>query len=104
MLTMQAAYFSFTQSAEFWVAVAFFGFVGLLLYYKVPVLISKALNDRAVKIRNKLDEARLLRDDALALLVEYQRKREAAEDETKSIVEQARYEAEALTAETRQEL
>src|SRR5262245_51170374 len=105
MLTMLAAgFFSFLYTPEFWVAVAFFGFVGLLLYYKVHDLIGKALDDRAAAIRNRLDEARRLRDDAQALLADYQRKRETAEEEAKGIVEQARQEAEALTAETRRNL
>ena len=101
MLTMLAADSSTLLTEEFWVAIAFFGFVGLLLYYKVPALIGEALDNRAIAIRNKLDEARRLRDDAQALVADYQRKRDAAEDEAKSIIEQARLEAEALAAETR---
>ena len=100
MLTILTGDLSFTKSPEFWVAMAFFGFVGLLLYHKVPALIGKALDARAIAIRNRLDEASRLREDAQALLADYGRKREAAEDEAKSIVEQARREAEALSAET----
>ena len=36
-----------TALAEFWVAVAFGVFVVILLYYKVPKLIAKSLDDRA---------------------------------------------------------
>ena len=35
------------KTPEFWVAVSFFGFVALLLKYKVPSLIGKALDQRA---------------------------------------------------------
>ena len=46
--------------AEFWVAVAFVAFLAILVYYKVPKLIAKALDDRADAIRKELDEARRL--------------------------------------------
>ena len=44
--------------AEFWVAVSFVAFLLVLVYYKVPSLIAKALDDRAAAIRKELDEAR----------------------------------------------
>lgn len=89
---------------EFWVAVSFFGFVGLLLYYNVPALVGKVLDDRADRIKQELDEARRLREEAQALLEDYQKKREAAEEEAKAIVEQARREADSLAGETRKGL
>lgn len=87
------------QTAEFWVAVAFLLFVALLLYKGVPGLIGKALDDRAEAIKKNLDEARKMREDAQALLAEYQRKASEAEDEAQKIVEQAKREGEALRIE-----
>ena len=49
---------------EFWVGVAFLGFIALLIYYKVPALISKALDDRSDALRKEIEEARKLRDEA----------------------------------------
>lgn len=92
------------ETPEFWVAVAFVGFVGLLLYYKVPGMIGKALDERAEAIRKELDEARRLREDAQQLLADYQRKARGAEEEAQAIIVQARREAEVLAAETRQSL
>ena len=89
---------------EFWVAVAFAGFIGLLVYYKVPALVTKALDDRANAIRAELDEARRLREEAQQLLADYQRKSREAEQEAEAIVAQAKREAEALAAETRKGL
>ena len=43
MLVMLAGNVSPLQTPEFWVAVAFFGFMGLLVYYGVPRLIGKAV-------------------------------------------------------------
>jgi len=88
----------------FWVMIAFFAFVGLILYYKVPLTIGKALDARSDAIRRELDEARRLRDEAQSLLADYKRKSLEAENEAKEILEQAKREAEALTAQTRKAL
>jgi len=88
----------------FWVMIAFFAFVGLILYYKVPRTIGKALDARADAIRHELDDARRLRDEAQSLLADYKRKSLEAENEAKEILEQAKREAEALTAQTRKAL
>jgi F-type H+-transporting ATPase subunit b len=92
------------RTAEFWVAVAFLAFLLILAYYKVPALIAKALDERAAGIRKELDEARRLREEAQALLADYQRKHRNAGQEAEAIVEQARREAEAFAAETRRSL
>ena len=87
------------QTPDFWIAVAFVLFIGLLLYKGVPGLIGKALDDRADAIKKNLDDARQMREDAQALLAEYQRKAAEAEGEAQKIVEQARREGEALRSE-----
>ena len=92
------------QTPEFWVAVSFFGFVALLLKYKVPALIGKTLDQRADDIRRELDEARKLRTDAQALLEDYRRKHGEAQHEADAIIAAARKEAEAIGAETRRGL
>ena len=90
-----------TRLAEFWVAVSFFVFLGILLYYRVPKLIAKALDDRADAIRKELDDARRLRQDAEDLLADYQSKHRNVAGEADAIVEQARRDAEAFAQETR---
>jgi F-type H+-transporting ATPase subunit b len=92
------------RTAEFWVAVSFVGFLAILVYYKVPALIAKALDERAAAIRKELDEARRLRDEAQNLLNDYQKKYRNAGLEAESIIEQARSEAEAYAKETRASL
>jgi F-type H+-transporting ATPase subunit b len=105
MLVMLAgADVAMTQTPEFWVAVAFFLFLAMLAYYGVPRLIGRALDDRAAAIRKELDEARRLREEAQALLADYQKKRQQAEAEAKGIVDSARVEAENLAKETRRSL
>jgi F-type H+-transporting ATPase subunit b len=90
--------------AEFWVAVAFVVFVLVLLYYKVPALIAKVLDERADGIRKELDEARRVREEAQTLLADYQRKHRSVGEEAEAIVAQARHEAKAFAEETRRTL
>lgn len=96
-------HFDMTDPA-FWVMIAFFAFIGLILYYKVPKTIGGALDSRAEAIRKELEEARRLRDEAQALLADYKRKSAEAENEAKAILEQAKRESEALASETRKNL
>lgn len=84
------------MGAEFWVGVAFFLFVGLILYMKVPKQVAEALDQRAETIRKELDEARRLREEAQELLADYQQKQRRADDEAKAIIEQAEREAQAI--------
>jgi len=92
------------KNPEFWVMVAFFLFMALLIYYRVPGLIGRALDARAQAIRQELDEARRLREEAQRLLADYQRKSLEAEEEARVIIDQARHEAHALAADTRKSL
>ena len=89
---------------RFWVMIAFLLFMALLVFYKVPHLIGKILDARADGIRKELDEARRLREEAQQLLADYQRKAREADEEAKTIINQAKREAEALAAETRKGL
>ena len=88
--------------ATFWAMIALFLFLALIVYMKVPGMIGKALDDRSDKIRNDLEEARRLREEAQQLLAEYQRKRKEAEHEAESIIASAQREAEALAKEAEQ--
>ena len=92
------------RQAETWVAVAFLLFVGLGIYLKVPAMLAKMLDERADKISKELAEARKLREEAQALLAEYQKKRAEAEKDAANIVAQAKVEAEAYSVETRKKL
>ena len=93
-----------TQMAEFWVAIAFVVFVLILLYYRVPALIAKSLDDRSEAIRRELDDARRLREEAQNLLADYQKKHRNVGQEADTILELARGEAEAFAQETRASL
>ena len=89
------------HEAETWVAIAFFVFVALLAYMGVHKQIIAALDNRAGKIKAELEEAKKLKDEAMALLAQYQKKRQEAETEAQSIITGAKAEAERLSAEAK---
>ena len=86
---------------EFWVALGFFLFIGVLVYFGVPQKMLAAIDSRGARIKAELDDARRLRDEAEALLAEYKRKRQAAEVEAEEIIAGAREEAERVAAEAK---
>jgi F-type H+-transporting ATPase subunit b len=88
----------------FWTGVAFFLFLGLLVWMKVPAALGKTLDDRADAIRKELDQARRLREEAQDLLADYQMKQRQAEEEAKAIIESAKREADALKIESERQL
>lgn len=92
------------EQAELWVAIAFFLFVGILLYYRVHKTIVATLDERGARIAAELDEARRLKEEAQKLVAEYKRKQREAETEAESIVAAAKAEAERLASETRAKL
>ena len=87
--------------AEFWVAVAFVIFVGILIYVGVPKMLTKALDDRAKRVQAELDEARRLKEEAQKLLAEYKAKQRQADEEAVAIIEGAKAEAERIAAESK---
>jgi len=89
---------------EFWVAASFVGFLALMIYFGIPGKIAELLDKRAEAIRAELDEARRLREEAQAILAEYERKQRGADKEAEAIIKLAQEEAEALAAETRRKM
>lgn len=90
----------FLATPEFWVAVSFFLFLGLVFYFGVHKKIGVALDARAAAISKEIDEARALREEADGVLADYRKKQRNAAKEAQAIVDLAAKEAEALAAET----
>lgn len=80
---------------EFWVLLAFVIFVGLL-WKKIAAAFVGMLDARTEKIRQELDEAQRLREEAQSLLASYQRRQRDAQKEAEEIIAHAREEAERL--------
>lgn len=87
---------AFYESPTFWVAVSFVIFILVALYFGVWGIVTKMLDQRIDAIRERLDEAAALREEAQELLANYKKKLAQAEIEAESIVNDAREEARAL--------
>lgn len=91
------------KDAETWVAVSFLIFVAFMLWKGLKPMLG-ALDARAAKIKQELDDAQRLREEAQKLLAEYQRKERDAEAEAEAMLAHAREEAGRLRAKAAEDL
>lgn len=89
------------METENWVALGFLCFLGLLAYLGAHRKMIDGIDARQARIKSELDEARRLRDEAQALLAEFERKGHEAEGEAAAIIAGAKAEAERLTADAK---
>ena len=82
--------------ATFWVAISFFIFIGLLVYFKIPQNINDLLIKMIGDIKKEIDESEKLRVESKELLDKAQAKLNSVEGETKKILDQAKNESEQL--------
>lgn len=82
----------------FWVAVGLFIFLAVVFKVGKKTVLG-ALDGRAEDIRNSLEQAASLREEAQQLLAEYQRKQRVAVKETEQMLEHARAEADRMAKE-----
>jgi len=94
----------YTTAASLWATISLIIFLGIVAYFGVPKMIASMIDARIKKIEDDLAEAKRLRAEAEALLVEYEKKRVEAEQEAADIVVAAQDEAKRLTAEANQAL
>jgi len=80
------------NDTSFWVAAVFL-LVVALLYKRVMAIVTTSLDERADMIRSQIEDARKLREDAQALLANYQRQQLTAMDEAEQIISAAKEEA-----------
>lgn len=92
------------SNTDFVVLIAFVIFIGVLIYFKVPDMITGMLDKRAADIAAEIDEARKLQEDAKALLEKFEREQDDVQDQAARIVAQAREEAERAAAQARKDL
>lgn len=91
-------------NTNFVVLIAFLVFVGVLVYFKVPGILTGLLDDRADQIRSDLDEARALREEAQTILASYERKQREVAEQSVRIIAQAREEALLAAEQAKQDL
>ena len=94
----------FLNNTDIVVGLGFIVFVAVLLYFKVPALIARKLDERAVRIKAELDEARALRDEAQSLLASYERRQREVKSQAEDIVTAAKAEAEKAAAAAKEDI
>ena len=92
-----------TIDATFWVMISFFLFVGLLIYFQIPQKIKKTLEENILNIKNQIDEADKLKEEAKNILTEHEKKISNSKTEIKSMITKASEEAEKNIIKTNQD-
>ena len=92
-----------TIDATFWVMISFFLFIGLLIYYQIPQKIKKTLEQNISNIKDQIDEADKLKEDAKNILTEHEKKISNSKAEVKSMIIRAGEEAEKNVIKTNQD-
>ena len=73
--------------ATFWVAISFFIFLGVLIYFKIPQKVITALSESINSIKNEVDNAENLKEESKNILSEHEKKISNAEAEIKQMVD-----------------
>ena len=89
--------------ATFWVMISFFVFIGLLIYFKIPQKIKTTLEENISNIKNQIDEAEKLKEDAKNILTEHEKKISNSKVEVKQMINKASEEAEKNVIKTNQD-
>ena len=77
-------------NTDFIVLIAFVIFIGVLVYFKVPGMLTGLLDKRAEGIQTEIDEARALREEAQTLLASFERKQRDVQEQADRIVAAAK--------------
>lgn len=91
-------------NTNFIVLLAFLLFIGVLIYLKVPSLLMGMLDKRAAAIREELNEAKALREEAQTILASYERKQREVQEKSQRIIDHARQEATLAAEQAKEDL
>lgn len=92
------------KNTNFIVLMAFILFILVLMYFKVPGMLGKMLDQRAEGIKSELEEARALREEAQSILASYERKQKEVQEQADRIIETARSDAQAAAEQAKADL
>jgi|TARA_B100000780_G_C21023465_1_gene410249 F-type H+-transporting ATPase subunit b len=89
--------------AAFWVAISFFIFLGVLIYFQIPQKIISVLNESIESIKIEVDNAESLKEESKNILSEYEKKISNAKNEVKQMIDVATEEADRTVLKTNEE-
>ena len=91
------------MDATFWVTISFFIFIGILIYFKIPQKIKTSLEENILNIKNQINEAEKLKEDAKNILIEHEKKISDSRNVVKEMMNKANEEAEKNVIKTNEE-
>ena len=80
--------------ATFWVAVSFFIFIILLIYFKIPSKVKNILDENIAQIIKQVDESEKLKEEAKRQLAEYEKRIGDSKSQVKRMIKEANDQAE----------
>src|SRR5690606_17386728 len=83
------------EHPKFWISVAFIALM-YMLYKKAGGFVTSGLDKRSARIKEELDTARMLREEAEQILASYKEKQARYEQEAQTILDEARKDADAF--------
>ena len=92
-----------TIDATFWVAISFFIFIGILMYFKIPRKVNDVLKENISNIKNQINEAEKLKEEAKNILSEHEKKISNSKAEVKSMINKANEDSEKNIIKTNEE-
>lgn len=102
-LAASGPFFSLANT-NFIVLLGFLLFIAVLFKFNVPGMLGGLLDKRAEGIRDELDEAKALREEAQALLASYERKQKEVQEQADRIVAAAKKDAAVAADEAKEDL
>ena len=92
-----------TIDATFWVTVSFLVFLGVLIYFKIPQKVKAVLETNISNIKNQINEAEKLKEEAKNILSENEKKISNSKAEVKSMINKANEDSEKNIIRTNEE-
>ena len=83
-----------TIDSAFWVAISFFIFLGILIYFKIPQKVKNILDESILDIKKQINEAEKLKEEAKNILSEHEKKISNSKTEVKSMLDKANEDSE----------
>ena len=80
--------------ATFWVTISFFIFLGILIYFKIPQKIKNVLNSSISNIKDQINEAEKLKEEAKNILSDHEKKISNSKIQVKSMLNKANEDSE----------
>ena len=83
-----------TIDAAFWVTISFFIFLGILIYFKIPQKVKGMLEQNILGIKNQINEAEKLKEEAKNILTDHEKKISNSKSEVAVLINKANEETE----------